>query len=153
MKILQFICEKYIYIIAFVIVLLAIIEIIDARREKRWWKFRLLVMVIFFTAITPIYELITYTTVEKEEFSMDSKNIKFLKGETGNIFFETKKPILEPVDLRIKDRWIRLVQFTDYDIKDNKKVIINYEFGNNDKINKEVANIGLIFTYKTKKFK
>jgi len=133
------------------ILVLAFIEIRETCREKHWIKFIFLVIVFVPLVVIPAYNTINYITVRTEEFSTAKNNIKYLRGETGNIIFETQKNIEEPVNLRIKDRWINLVYLTDYAIKDNKKVMINYEFGNNAIDNKKVADIGLVFTYKTRR--
>ena len=145
------IVEKYIYFVACALILLAGIEICEAIRNKRWIKFSLLIMVIGATLVNPVFNLITVTPVVKEEFMTDKENIQYSKGDTGNIIIKTGKYIEEPIDLRVKDTWTHLTYLTDYYIvKDNREIMISYEFGNNDKTNKEVAKQGLVFTYKTR---
>ena len=149
-SILGWMTNKYLYIVSISLIMLASIEIFDTFRSNKWKKAVLLIIIFIPVVLVPAYNACTYTSIEKEEFSTSKNNLSYLNGRRGNIIFRTKKYIEEPVDLRIKDRWIRLVYLTDYAVKDNKEVIINYEFGNNDKDNKKVAEIGLIFTYKAK---
>lgn len=143
--------DKFLYIIGLAIVVLASIEICGTYREKHWIKFVFLIIVFIPLVMVPAYNTVNYITVRTEEFSTMKGNIRYLSGETGNIIFETQKNIEEPVNLRIKDRWINLVYLTDYAVKNNKEVMINYEFGNNDTDNKKVADIGLVFTYKARR--
>lgn len=65
--------------------------------------------------------------------------------------FDTQKDIEEAIDLRIKDNWTRLVYLTDYELMGKRRVKIGYEFGDNDEYNHEIANRGLVFTYKARK--
>jgi hypothetical protein len=146
--ILNYLTSKYLYIVGLCLVLLAILDIVKAFKDKEKTRLILLLAVFLVAVIVPLGHLFTKITVETEEFSTARDNIAYINGNDGNIILKTKKTIEEPIDLRIKDRWIHLTYLTDYSIKDNNEVMINYEFGNNDIDNKMVAETGLIFTYK-----
>jgi hypothetical protein len=152
-NILNFFRNYYPYVAGLMIALLAVLDLFDAWRDKK--KFRLIcyAIAIVATVITPIQELVTNVAIQKDEFSTRIGNISFKEGSASNIILETKKDIEEPIDLRIKDTWIHLSYLTDYDMKDKRKIIINYEFGNDKETNKRVAEQGLVFTYKTRKMR
>ncbi|GEM_PF-4222936 len=145
---LRFIIDKYIYVVAACLFFLALSDLRETWKSKRYIKFIMLLVVIGVTVTKPIYEYVTYVPVVQEIFT-DGKNIEYLE-RADNIIFKTTEPIIEPIDLRVKDTYIHLTYLTDYDVKNDKKtVIINYPFGNNKETNRDVAKRGLVFTYKT----
>lgn len=95
-------------------------------------------------------DLITPPIVKSESFLNSQVNLEYAKGSQGNIYFRTKMDVLKPIDLRIKDTYSHLTYMTDYDLLGKRIVFINYEFGNKDATNKQIADNGLVFTYETR---
>jgi hypothetical protein len=152
-EIAKWIVDKYFYIVVLFIIIFAIIEIKQSFRDRKKLRAFMLIIIFFAVVAMPAYDMIAPVVVEKQEFSTAKGNIRYSNGASGNMILETEKDIEEPIDLRIKDDWRRLVYLTDYDIKGKKEVFINYEFSNNDAVNKSVAQNGLVFTYKTRKWR
>lgn len=150
MEIIRWIVDKYFYIVGLLVVILAWMEVNYSWKEKRRAKAVMLILVFISMVAMPVYNIVAPVVVVKEEFSTARNNISYSRGMKGNMILKTEKDIEEPIDLRIKDTWSRLVYLTDYNVRGKRGVFINYEFGNSDTVNKGVAQNGLVFTYKTR---
>jgi len=150
---IKYIFQVLIFLASIIVIVFEIIEIKKElyKQKRSYMKIIGMLFVLFMVTILGAWgNAFGYITINKE-FSNRNKNIE-LYGKSENICLVADHKIDEVISLKIKDTWAFLQPETDYELRNNNVVFIKFIYCENKTDNRNLANRGLMFTYKTKYF-
>lgn len=152
-ELMNYILQVGIFVTSIVVIIFDFLEIKGeyGKRKKNFWKIGghvlIFVMISIFGAWGSVWQSVTIT----EELTRAKGNVR-LEGTSENITLWPKEKVEEPIDLIMKDSFTHFSYDYQYNLRSNNSLFVKFIFTETREGNRELADRGFSFTYKTKAF-